>query len=560
MQTVETAHQIPREQLAHSPFQKPRVSNRGNLEELAASMREVGVLEPLIVRPAPAGSPEGITHELVAGHRRDLAAEIAGLPTVPCLVRDYTDDQVLEVIAIENGQREGVHPLDECDLFAELVKRGRTVVEIADKVGRPTPYVAQRLKLSDLSEKGREALDQERISLGAALALARVPAKLQDRALADVVVKVEEYEDEGQVTSLPTATAKDVQRTIRNKYMLKLADAPFPLEDAKLVKKAGACSACPKRTGNQQALFADVTEDLCTDPECFKGKAAAHWPTLAKEREAAGQRVLDAKEAKRAVDGYNSEYVQLDGEHYNYNTGKRVEVSKLLEKAGVASEVVVARDEQTGRVVELVARKDVAKAEAALKPKAKAAAGGEDYAAKDAAKRKAELRKERRQKRVVQLALEGAVAGVEAAKDKDAVMAVIMRAYVQRSLNDAQKAVIARRGLEPIKHKQSYGGATTDAEGTLLKLFDSQTPAQQRGLCVELALAMHTPRQYGGGGKEWTGPLKLFGVNLEKLEAQVAAEDKAKTDAKKAKGAKPKSPNAPAAAKAKPAKKGKAKR
>jgi ParB family chromosome partitioning protein len=158
MQTVETAHLIPREQLAHSPFQKTRVSNRGNLEELAASMREVGVLEPLIVRPAPAGAPEGITHELVAGHRRDLAAEIAGLPAVPCLVRDYSDDQVLEVIAVENGQRSDLHPLDESDVFAQLVARGRTPAQVADKVGRQASYVAQRLKLAELCEKGRKAL------------------------------------------------------------------------------------------------------------------------------------------------------------------------------------------------------------------------------------------------------------------------------------------------------------------------------------------------------------------------------------------------------------------
>ena len=108
---IEQAMAIDRTLLVPSSFQKDRVSRRGNLDELAASMREVGVLEPLLVRPLskplkdrkvelvwrPLSKPlKDCKFELVCGHRRWLAAELAGLADVPCLVREYSDGQVLE--------------------------------------------------------------------------------------------------------------------------------------------------------------------------------------------------------------------------------------------------------------------------------------------------------------------------------------------------------------------------------------------------------------------------------------------------------------------------------
>jgi len=93
----ETAIIVELADLADSPYQKPRVSKRGNLEELAASVAEVGVLEPLLARKRTPTKATDAHYELVAGHRRKLAAGIAKLTHVPVIVREYTDDQVLEL-------------------------------------------------------------------------------------------------------------------------------------------------------------------------------------------------------------------------------------------------------------------------------------------------------------------------------------------------------------------------------------------------------------------------------------------------------------------------------
>jgi len=302
----ETSVAIARAAIAPSPFQKPRVSARGNLDELAASIREVGIIEPPIVRPAPKGAHgKGIAYELVAGHRRIAAAELAGLQDVTCIVREYTDDQVLETQMVENSQRADIHPLDEADNFAELVKRGRTAAQIADKIGRDVVYVTKRLKLCQLSKAVRAAFDKDKLTLGAAVVLARVPEALQDQALK----RLTNYRE-----TVTEATAKDL---IEREFMLQLKDAPWPLEDAELVPAAGACTACPKRTGNQRELFNDIkSPDMCTDPKCHRSKLDAFWAIRSKAAKEAGQTVLEGDVAKKATDPYDSStgFARLDGE------------------------------------------------------------------------------------------------------------------------------------------------------------------------------------------------------------------------------------------------------
>lgn len=131
----------------------------GPLEQMADSMKSAGVLEPLVVRA------RGKQHELVFGYKRRAAAKKAGLPTVPCIVRQYTDDQVLTVRIIENSQREDAHPMDEARGFEVLLQRDFDVSKIAEKIGRPASYVAQRLALLKLCKEARQALDDDDITL-----------------------------------------------------------------------------------------------------------------------------------------------------------------------------------------------------------------------------------------------------------------------------------------------------------------------------------------------------------------------------------------------------------
>jgi ParB/RepB/Spo0J family partition protein len=154
----------------------------GELEELATSIREQGVLEPLIVRPH-ADQMHG--YELVAGARRLRAAKLAGLVDVPCLVRTLTDLQVLEIQITENLQRKDVHPLEEADAYAALMHADHayTVEAVAARVGRSTSYVYQRLKLKDLCKPAREAFEADEITAAHAVRLARLSDEQQSDAL-----------------------------------------------------------------------------------------------------------------------------------------------------------------------------------------------------------------------------------------------------------------------------------------------------------------------------------------------------------------------------------------
>lgn len=149
------------------------------LDELAASISQVGILEPLLVRPVNGH------HEIVAGARRYRAAQLAGLTAVPCVVRPLDDRAALEVSIIENLQRSDVHPLDEADGYAALMKAdgAYTVDAIAAKVGKSVSYVRNRLKLGTLVPEVRKAFDADEITAAHALAIARLNTVRQPEAL-----------------------------------------------------------------------------------------------------------------------------------------------------------------------------------------------------------------------------------------------------------------------------------------------------------------------------------------------------------------------------------------
>ncbi len=518
----ETPVAIARDAIAPSPFQKPRVSARGNLEELATSIREVGIIEPPIVRPAPKGvHAKAITHELVAGHRRIAAAGLAGLEDVACIVREYTDDQVLEIQMVENSQRADIHPLDEADNFAELVKRGRTAGQIADKIGRDVVYVTKRLKLCQLSKGCRAAFDKDRLTLGAAVVLARVPEALQDEALK----RLRHYGD-----TVTEATAKNV---IEREFMLQLKDAPWPLEDAELVPAAGACTACPKRTGNQRELFNDVkSPDMCTDPKCHRSKLDAFWAIRSKAAQEAGQTVLEGPAAKKAVDEYGNTgagFVRVDGDVYGKGY-ERVSVKSVVKKAGLP--ITLARDPKTGAHIELVRKADAEKAAGGGRERKSSSGKGSA-----SSERQAQVTKERKRKRLIELALGLAVTAAEKSSKLEQLFDIILRGFLERALHDDQVAILARRGLEAEKRKGTYS-VQRDHGAALTKLFNGMTPAQKRGLGVELALHMFAPSNWSPAKQGWGPILKSLGVDVDKVQKQVDAEERERAAAKKAKGAK----------------------
>jgi ParB/RepB/Spo0J family partition protein len=225
------------------------------LKELAENIKSFQVIEPIVVRPKPAGEGDE-RFELVAGERRWLASGQAGLESIPAIVRALEDREVLEIQLIENLHREGLHELEEAEGYESLMRDHHYGVdELVAKLGRSRAYVYARLKLLALNKKCRKAFYEGKLSAATALLLARIPvATLQLEALKAIT---ETYSGE----PMPL---RDAQRHIQDRYMTRLKDAPFDVKVQELVAGVGACGGCPKLTGNQPELFGDVKgADLC---------------------------------------------------------------------------------------------------------------------------------------------------------------------------------------------------------------------------------------------------------------------------------------------------------
>ncbi len=153
-----------------------------HLAELTESIRRMGVLQPVVVRPNPKGL--GVGYELVAGEKRIRAARSAGLTEIPACIRDLSDDEVLEVQIVENAQRSDVHPLEEAAAFRRLLDTERySVARIAERIGRSVAYVYDRVRLLDLTPGAQDLFLEDKISAGHAIILARLKPADQEKAL-----------------------------------------------------------------------------------------------------------------------------------------------------------------------------------------------------------------------------------------------------------------------------------------------------------------------------------------------------------------------------------------
>lgn len=166
-----------------NPYQPRRVFDEERLSDLTASIREVGILQPVLLRRMENG------YELVAGERRWLAARRAGLSVVPALVREVTDRDSLEQSIVENLHRDDLNPLEEAAGYLQLIEQfGLTQQEVATRVGRSRSTVANILRLLDLPEDVQRLLTAREISAGHARSLAGLTDRQIQKTLAKRVV------------------------------------------------------------------------------------------------------------------------------------------------------------------------------------------------------------------------------------------------------------------------------------------------------------------------------------------------------------------------------------
>jgi ParB family chromosome partitioning protein len=175
--------QIPVESIQRNPRQPREKFDLEELENLAASIREHGVIQPLIVSPGKGG-----LYTLIAGERRLQAARKAGLKTVPVVIRQATDQQLLELALIENVQRADLNAIEEAEAYQHLAKEFKLSHEtIAARVGKSRAAVTNTMLLLDSPAAVKQALVDGRISEGHARAMRTLPAKAQEELLKKII-------------------------------------------------------------------------------------------------------------------------------------------------------------------------------------------------------------------------------------------------------------------------------------------------------------------------------------------------------------------------------------
>lgn len=208
---------------------------------LADSIRQVGVLQPICVRPKDEG------FEIVYGERRYWAAAMAGLKFIPALVRELSDAEAEDAAITENLQREDVTPREEAAAYKRALESGRHTIEsLVGKFGKSEAYIRSRLKLCDLIEALAEQLDREEISVGVATEIAKYDAAVQQEVY-------EEHFSDGCRLSWKNARIRENARRLYDRYMTRLDTYRFDKTE---------CHTCHHNTANQ-ILFKDECAEGC---------------------------------------------------------------------------------------------------------------------------------------------------------------------------------------------------------------------------------------------------------------------------------------------------------
>jgi ParB/RepB/Spo0J family partition protein len=367
--------ELQHDRVEPDPHNPRQVCEEAALTELANDIAVRGILQPIVVRK----HPTKVGHFMIVfGERRWRAAGMVDCDTVPAIVREYAGElQVLEDQIAENGKRADVHPLEEADAYRRLhEEHGREVDEIAELTGKSKAYVYAAMKLCALTAEPRRAFLAGKFDKSIALLIARLPSSQQATATKEILTEGEW--DYGERQPMSYRMAKEY---IRDEFMLRLATAPFKIDDATLDAKAGACTMCPKRTGNQRELFSDVVEDknggadVCTDSTCFKAKVDVHWSRIAAVAKEKGRKVIEGKAAEDAG-GYGDKHVRLDDRCFE--DPKQRSYRQLLGKHADDAVTAIARG-AAGQVKELVPKAELPKllkaAGVNVRPEAKRHAG-----------------------------------------------------------------------------------------------------------------------------------------------------------------------------------------
>ena len=213
--------EVPLNELRPNPYQPRKTFDESSLQELASSIEQSGVFQPIIIRKSAVKG-----YEIIAGERRFRASKLAKKETIPAIIRSFDEEAMMQVAVLENLQREDLNPLEEAEAYDMLMKNLKlTQADVAERLGKSRPYIANYLRLLALPKLVKEMVQDERLSMGQARTLLGLKKKDQMLKMANRCVK--ENLTVRQLEQLVAATneargKKKVPRMIKEKpYYLR---------------------------------------------------------------------------------------------------------------------------------------------------------------------------------------------------------------------------------------------------------------------------------------------------------------------------------------------------
>ncbi len=508
--TNDAVQTIPLADLHESPLNPRQYYPEAGLNELAESMRASGFRAwlPIVGRPRTEGGVE-----IAAGHRRSRAAKLAGLTEVPCVVREMTDAEFLDILNFDNSGREDVHPLHEAAGWAEWLKQdGRAVLDIAHRIGKSKEYVYKRLLVATMSDAAKRAYLDGKITLGHAEIIARCAQRDQAKAL-------QACEPPLFNPGAALISTRDLKVWVDRNLNCDLTLAPFSRLDVDLVAEAGACGPCPKRLGNFEDFDAfEEDGQTCTDGDCYKRKTAA-WIEAEKPRMEAefGYLLLISSERNPR-------------DLHAVRVGDWHRASKGVDNPAVKTALMIDGDDAGQRVQVVIQEKlpitpppaAPAKTPKAASPKADPKQAAEEKAARerenerlrqqqrDAARQREEQRVEREREGVVRKAVLNAILAKVAWPPSPESVGTVLEDWLDSSLPESLDDVVFTAGVESVRARRDW----------------SKISPEQIARIVTIIHVSHDFDEYslGHDAAKLEAQAKLHGVDLKAVRKRAALE------------------------------------
>lgn len=246
-QSGENVVEIDLQNIRPNPYQPRRIFDQKALKELAKSIKESGVFQPIILRQP---NPQIERYEIIAGERRFRASKLAKQKTIPAIIRDFNDERMMEVAVLENLQREDLTPLEEAQAYQTLMdKLSLTQAEVATRLGKSRPYIANYLRLLGLPEMVKQSLQSGELSMGQArtllglkdkskvetVARKAISQKLTVRQLEDLVASMNDVHNQTKrhkVRHRKSPYLRATENELQSKFGTKVTVSPAAKKDA----------------------------------------------------------------------------------------------------------------------------------------------------------------------------------------------------------------------------------------------------------------------------------------------------------------------------------------